>query len=444
MRRLAQFIAAWEVPLLAALAPLLLFPQSTAGLAMLGVVALWLARWLAHGRLIRRTPLDVPILAILVMVLVSLLVTFDPALSMPKVVGVVLGVAVFYTMVEKMEDETAIWWGLALFIVLGCGVAMLGLIGTNWLPKFGPLAWLALKLPRTVILLPDSSDEGFHPNQVAGAMLWLCPLLIALLVVRPPALALLGMILPAPLTRALLATALTLTGGVLLLTQSRGGYVGVAISLAVLIWLLLPRTRLWLVAAGALVLVSLLVFRPLLTTSSQAGPEPAVLEASTESMAFRLEIWPQALEVIRDFPLTGIGMGAFRHVAQTWYRPLGFPAGREIGHAHNHVLNAALDLGLPGLAAYLGLWTTTIILAGIVIAGDRSAWRIISAGLLSGMIGHFIWGMVDANALGSKPGLLLWMCFAIVVSVYYYSRAVLQPESKHVSGNATIQPDHSP
>lgn len=393
---------------------------------MLGVVGLWLARWLAYGRLIRRTPLDIPILAIQVMVLVSLLVTFDPVLSMPKVVGVVLGIAVFYTMVEKMERETAIWWGLALFIVIGCGIAILGLIGTNWFPKFSQLAWLALKLPRVVILLPGSSDEGFHPNQVGGAMLWICPLLVALLVLRPPALDLAGVTLPVPLIRTLMATALILTGGVLVLTQSRGGYGGMAVALVILIWLLLPRVRLWLMASVALMLAFLLAFRPLLATSMQAGVGPAVLEASTESMAFRLELWPRALEAIQDFPLTGIGMGAFRHVAQTWYRPLGFPAGRDIGHAHNHVLNAALDLGLPGLVAYLMLWIITIILAGVVITRDHSAWRVISAGLLSSMIGHFIWGMFDANALGSKPGLLFWMCFAIVVSVYYRSRAELQ------------------
>ncbi len=429
MKQIAQFIAAWEVLLLAALAPFLLFPRSTSGLGMLGIVGIWLARWRVHRRLIRRTPLDIPILIILFMVLVSLLVTFNPALSMPKVVGVVLGIGVFYTMAEKMESEITIWWGLTLFIAIGCGIAILGLIGTNWFPKFSSLMWLQLALPRMVIPLPDSPEEGFHPNQVAGAMIWLCPVVITLLIARPPKLAFLRVTVPEALTRVFLWIALTLTGGVLLLTQSRGGYFAIAISMVVLACVLLPQARQWLMALGLLAFASSFILQPFLTGSIEAGGPRSLLESSTETLAFRLELWPRAVEAIKDFPLTGIGMGTFRYVAQDWYRPPGFPYGREIGHSHNHVLNTALDLGIPGLVGYLGIWATTIILAIIVITRGRSNWRIISTGLLSSMVGYFIWGMFDANALGSKPGLLLWMCFAIVVRVYYCSRAELQPEA---------------
>ncbi len=419
MRRLAQFIAFWEAPLLVALAPLLLFPKSTAGLAMLGVVGLWLARWMAHGRLIRRTTLDIPILVILVMVLVSLLVTFNQGLSIPKVTGVVLGIAVFYTMVEKIEGETAIWWGLALFIAIGCGIGMLGLIGMSRFPKIGPMAWLIPRLPRVVIQLPGSPEDGFHPNQVAGAMLWLFPLLITMLVVHPLVPGLPGLKLPTWLTRALITSMLTLTGGILLVTHSYSAYVGMAVSLVILIWLLVPRARLWMMMSAVLTLASLLALSAPIAAHIQAKSNLTLVNDRLQSIAFRLEIWQQAVEAIRDFPVTGIGMGTFRYVAQTWYRPPEFPAGREIGHAHNHVLNAALDLGLPGLIGYLWLWIVTIImLVQLIISSNHSVWRIVSSGLLSSMIAHFVWGMSDANALGSKPGLLLWMCFAIVTSMY--------------------------
>lgn len=441
MIRLAQFISTWEALILAVLAPALLFPQSTDGLAMLGVVGIWIARWAATGRIIRRTPLDGPILVMLAMVLVSTQVTFDPGASMPKVVGVVLGVAVFYTMVEKLRSEAAIWWGLSVFILIGCGVAVLGLIGTNWFGKFGPLARIAALLPQTVIPLPGSSADGFHPNQVAGALLWLAPALVALLLGPMPRLHLVGRALPPLLLRAALALALVLIGGVLVLTQSRAAFAGLSAALGVLIWLLFPRARVVIACLAAVGLTALLLIGPSLAARGSAGGEQAAIESSTESLAFRLSLWPCAVEAIADFALTGMGMGAFRQVAQTWYRPLTSPVGQDLGHAHNHILNAGLDLGLLGMLAYLALWAIALALAGAVVRAGRGPWRLVGAGLLSGMVGHFIWGMVDANALGSKPGLLLWMCLGLVVGVYCATRAVLE-QADHVSRNASIQANY--
>ena len=81
---------------------------------------------------------------------------------------------------------------------------------------------------------------------------------------------------------------------------------------------------------------------------------------SLRTLGGRAEIWSRALYVIEDFPLTGMGMNTFRRVMPVLYptTPIGSNDAliEDVGHAHNHLLQAALDLGLPGLIAYLAIW----------------------------------------------------------------------------------------
>jgi putative inorganic carbon (HCO3(-)) transporter len=126
----------------------------------------------------------------------------------------------------------------------------------------------------------------------------------------------------------------------------------------------------------------------------------------------RLEIWSAALDIIQKYPLTGIGMNTFRTVFWSLYPPTYIPAGYDIGHAHNEILQTALDLGIPGMIAYLMILLITFvklfknwpqikeksdILKGLILAVTFS------------LAAHFVFGLFDAVALGAKPGLLFWM-----------------------------------
>jgi putative inorganic carbon (HCO3(-)) transporter len=71
------------------------------------------------------------------------------------------------------------------------------------------------------------------------------------------------------------------------------------------------------------------------------------------SLAGRQEVWSRAIYMIQDFSYTGIGLGTFDLV-----QPLLYPFFLSAGlahHAHNLFLQVAVDLGLPGLIAYLAL-----------------------------------------------------------------------------------------
>ena len=74
----------------------------------------------------------------------------------------------------------------------------------------------------------------------------------------------------------------------------------------------------------------------------------------TSGLDGRLEIWSRALYAIQDFPFTGLGFGTFEQVVAVLYPLFLNPAG-TVPHAHNLFLQVAVDLGLPGLVAYLAV-----------------------------------------------------------------------------------------
>src|SRR5205823_5212023 len=85
-------------------------------------------------------------------------------------------------------------------------------------------------------------------------------------------------------------------------------------------------------------------------------------------LAVRLEIWSRALQVMRDFPLTGIGMGSFRSVAPALY-PYVISDPEKVHHAHNLYLQIGTDLGLFGLVAFFGLVV-------MLMKGGLGAWSV--------------------------------------------------------------------
>lgn len=207
---------------------------------------------------------------------------------------------------------------------------------------------------------------------------------------------------------------MTVQRGVLVVAQSRGGWIGFSAGA-----LAAP-------AIAALVAVSGIL------ASRVDGPEELPFGASQvdegglslETLGGRIEIWSRAMCGIQDFPFTGMGMNAFRRVVPVLYPLFTVDPTTDIGHAHNEFLQAALDLGIPGLIAYLAMHLTAF---GMLVSTWRRRGRLpfpdslnraLILGLGGGLAAHLIFGMIDAVALGAKPGILWWALMGLVASLY--------------------------
>jgi putative inorganic carbon (hco3(-)) transporter len=402
----------WEWLWLLLLLPFLLFPNGPQALLLLVVPLLWLLRRLASGYFLPITPYNGAIALIMLMVLVSLYATFDIELSMPKIAGMVLGVALFYGAVAYGRSRPNGMWHLVTAVLLiGAGMSVVGLVGTPWRGPFTFLNRLQAALPLDVVV-PGTVSGAINPNEMAGVLNWLLPLAVALLVGA------LGRLRQQPkvaLPRVLLLGPLVAGWGIMLLaTYSRGGTAAFVISLLVMAAIASRWGRYALAATTALVAVLAYQYNLLalllgngLDTVEQIG------------LSGRIEIWSRALYGLQDFPFTGMSMNGFREVIHILYPLFLISPTTDLGHAHNHLLQAGLDLGLPGLIAYLALWfiSAALLWQAWRQAGDYGH-KILIIGVTGSLTAGWFFGILDAIALGARPGFLWWLLLALVVLVH--------------------------
>jgi putative inorganic carbon (HCO3(-)) transporter len=135
---------------------------------------------------------------------------------------------------------------------------------------------------------------------------------------------------------------------------------------------------------------------------------------------------------IRDFPFTGMGLNVFRKALPALYTVYPIPRDVDFVHAHNHLLQAAIDLGLPGLIAYLALWWGA---AYALFAAWRATadpyLRAVSIGLGAGWVAEFMYGLTDVITFGAKLGIFFW--FALVLAISLYRVTVVETRPCRVS-----------
>jgi putative inorganic carbon (HCO3(-)) transporter len=203
---------------------------------------------------------------------------------------------------------------------------------------------------------------------------------------------------------------------VLILTLSRGSWVALAVvtlgmgmlrwrrgwALALLAALLLGF---WIQAAGAAKIAGILA------SSNTLG-----------TVEGRLEVWSRAIYMIQDFPFSGIGMGAFGDLADILYPFFSFPAG-SVPHAHNLLLQVAVDLGIPGLIAWLAVFILASASAWLAYrqgVARHEGWLAgLGAGLVCSQAALVVHGMTDAVTWGMvRPAPLAWVLWGMAFSLW--------------------------
>jgi len=356
---------------------------------------------------------------------VTMWVTPDRTLTLAHVYKVVAGVALFYGVAGLLLKHG--WFGLsAAFIsVLIVVLALVVLLGSRgrttiklpWLP-FNPYA----VVPQ--MIRPFWNPAGFNPNIAGGTLAMLLPVPLAYtlfdrrIVVRLSA-----------LMAALSA------GAVLLFTQSRGAMVAVGTALVVM---LVGRDRRWLILAAALVIGSLIGVVAL-------GAE-GVLEIvadvaggnSWQSAQGRLQLWAQGWEMVRDFPLTGIGFGVAVRVM-----PLRYPAFTQVGgegieHVHNLYLQMGVDLGLPGLTAMLATLLGLLASTWRAVQGNRGpAPTPLTIAILGALVVFAVHGITDSITFYAKAHTIAWTLFGLAAAVRQPGAAIETHIARSESAIAT-------
>ncbi len=424
MKAFLKFFARWEPLILAALTALWVLDRPGLFPFLLILPFLWWGGYLRSGRFLPRTPLDLPLTLLVVWTLFSLWVTPDLSASAGKVLGVVLGISVYYAVIRfartgrfSPQDSSPsggrLQWILLGAASAGTGVAGLGLLGADWFTKYPILTRLAKQIPDLIPALPGA-PSGFQPNAISGTLTLFTPLTIWLgyrIILqkdagfRSPA----GIIPPWMMKTGLLLM-LAVQGVWWLLSQTRGALLGLAAGLLFLSVLEFKPS--WKIPAISL---------PLLPVAAAytywfLAEDLSVLEsvAGTNlsgTLAFRFQVWEWASLTLQDFPFTGVGYNMFREVAPLLYFG---PNLGDVAHAHNLFLDVGVSLGFGGMIIYLALWLVNLWTLWKSYLQNPQTW--VGGGalaLLAGWYAFLIFGLADTIPLGSKLGMGIFLALGV-------------------------------
>ena len=386
-------LAAWLAYLLISGAPNLeleVFPATVAFHAVLGGAAILYLLYLSfERRLPRRTPLDLAILVLLLAYAAATAASLSWRVSLESTLLVLGALVVFYVVADGpftlANGRRA--FVLAVVAAAAYGLYVVGRDYWDWL-RFaravdGDLGWSDLAPPT----VPRIHDVGDHPNVLAMALTLGAPFLIVSVYT--------GRALAARLASG---AGLLLVAAALFFTLSRAAWVAAGIG--------------GILAVGGIVVLER---RPLEETTSRLGTlwarfapaaltfGAAFLAAAVFVLALRWDARPQWLfrgslsprldalaaggEMFRDHPLLGTGPGLYAFLYNEYSGA--YPV--HSIHSHNGFLQAAVDLGLPGIAfmAVGGLSMGFLLVRGYRRADRQERLVLLAAGAaLGGFLVH--------------------------------------------------------
>ncbi|WP_297639896.1 O-antigen ligase [Caldilinea sp.] len=394
-----------------------LLPEGRLFLVVLALPAFWPVAFLVERRLAPPSPLNLALAVMLFWLPVNVWAAVDRELAWQAAGYLLLGVAMYAGVVRWPPFQThplLLAWLLLMF------AGLLALIGPFLVVDRETWAWLT-PIQQRVAPFAARAGETINLNILAGTLVVVLPLAVALLIA--PKSFTLRRQWQKLLWRLMLAAFTLLLLIVILFTRSRGAQLAVLASLGVVVCMRWPR--LWWMAPA----LALLVFGALLWIGPAVVVEQISAGGAIGGLDERLEIWARALYAIQDFTFTGVGIGHFNRVIPLLYPYFLIPPSVDIPHAHNTILQVGVDLGLPGLIAWLAIQMTIIALTISTWRRQTGISRTLAGGVLGALVAMLVHGQLDATLWGTRLAFLPWMLYAL---------AVLIARSDHTSGEKEL------
>ena len=214
-----------------------------------------------------------------------------------------------------------------------------------------------------------------------------------------------------------------LAGAALVLTYSRGAWLGLGASLACFGllwgWFAFPRLH----GQRQVVFCGLLLAALLGAVAMSGLLEPlqvrllsALAGRGDSSVNFRINVWVASWQMLRDYAWTGIGPGqdAFNRVYPLYQQPL-FNA----LSAYSMPLELAVELGIAGLLAGVAIFCHALHLGlrqlkAAVATKEAGGWLQIS--VMAAVVGLGAHGLVDTIFLRPEVQLTWWLCIAFLAT----------------------------
>jgi putative inorganic carbon (HCO3(-)) transporter len=212
----------------------------------------------------------------------------------------------------------------------------------------------------------------------------------------------------------------------LILTFSRGGWIGLSTAILIVIALLVywwsrsvsPFWRTWLIPILLVGLISILGLSIVFIEPINIRFVSIFANRSDSSNNFRRNVWDAVLQMIRDRPIIGIGPGhnAFNQVYPAYQIPR-----YSALSAYSIFLEVTVETGFLGLACFLWLVIVTLNTAFVKMhqfqqsRNKEGLWLIAAIASLGGSLAH---GTVDTILYRPEVYTLWWLLIALIASYW--------------------------
>lgn len=137
----------------------------------------------------------------------------------------------------------------------------------------------------------------------------------------------------------------------------------------------------------------------------------------------RLPIWKDTWQLIRQHPLTGSGLGAFR---QVYPQVQAAHLAGLVDHAHNDYLELATELGLPAAGFFFGMILTVMVKTlRAFFAAARASDRAVALGVFAALVALTLHSLTDFNLYIPANAL----AFSVVLGLGYATSLEVRAEA---------------
>lgn len=219
----------------------------------------------------------------------------------------------------------------------------------------------------------------------------------------------------------------------MLMTLSRGAWVALAIAAVVYVFFKEKR----LIPVFILLGIAAIPFLPrsiLLRLRTLMNP-------ADSSYSTRIEIWQTVAPILKDYWLTGLGLGneTLLRVSKNYYSFIA--KGSIPSHSHNLYLQIWIETGIFGITSFLAFILTTVkkSITTIMRPGDYVIRNILIAGIAS-MAGLLANGVIEYVWFDRRVMLFFWAAVGIILSAL----VIGTKESKVNDGDVALERPEQP
>lgn len=395
--RAAKFVNSYAALFIIPVTVLLVGPQQWELAGYVGALGLLVTRWIALGTPLPQTRLNLALLVLLAMTALSFRISPAPELALPAASKILAGVVLFFVLVDQVHSRADLWRVASALVLLGLVFAYATPFTVSWMSAKIFSGSSFYERARTLLMDP------INPNTMSGALVPIVPVALTLLFAQARWMRILGGIALPPLVV------------MLVLLQSRGALMALAFGLIVLITLARPRVLPLVLGLLIVVGIVLLAFPSLAPGPSFDSNNPA---AASLSLEYRFDLWRYAFPLLVESPFLGTGLAAYPIFAEARFPHMLGEV--RFSHVHNLYFQVALDTGVVGALAFLG------IIAGAMVSVWQAYRSNVERNLAIGLFAAFsillVHGMVDMIVWATKPGIVLWMMLAFAAAFVNFTK----------------------